>query len=398
MHYDRRPRVNRIAHRVSLAASAILIAVGAQNTAASPDDFAKVWAIEDVSTAPYYEVALPDEALAATRQRWADAAVFDARGRPMAFRIVLDKVAGIGKEPVHVAYAQCTPEDDGARLRCIADPTPDHITGIRIGVRSKTFNSAIELRVLDATGTPVATYSNDLKGFLSYATIGFGAPIEGSSILIEGVADSQQIETVSMYVLPPEENDLDWREARLVRGEPGAKHFVYATDVPAKAYSAHLSVENLQDSFGEFHIGGCSADTCTRGTDGFALGAADFSKSGESYAVRLGTFGMREPLLSIETPYVLAAAPRLRIGFFRPRLRFAANGTPPYAFAVGGERPPARARSRAQEDIPLGKMATASLGPYRATFPSWAVAEYTGPALVLIALSIGGAWAVRKRR
>ena len=92
----------------------------------------------------------------------------------------------------------------------------------------------------------------------------------------------------------------------------------------------------------------------------------------------------------------LAAAPRVKIGFERPRLHFSANGTPPYAFAVGGKRPD-QGKQTLSRDLPIAPYAVATLAPYRRMLPLWIFVDYAGPLLIVLALAIGGVWYSRSR-
>jgi hypothetical protein len=399
MKHRRYPGCGRkVARWISI--SSILAAAGANVAgAASPGDFEKAWAIEGLSTAQYYEVSLPDEAIAATRERWSDSAVFDARNRVLRFAVELDRAryAGAKETPGWVA-APCTVVDEpnahAQALRCAAASPLARATGISFGVRSKNYHLALDLRLLDESGTVLSTYRADREGFLTQITIGFDAPVDGSAVIIEGLQPEQQLERAAMHALGDEEPGLEWRDARLVSGKAGDKVFVYATGGPLKAYSARISKEPTPGEFVQLHVGKCPVEACPYAEGVASLDATDFAKDGESYPVRLGTFGMPDPFLSLRSFSALAAVPRVRIGIQRPRLHFLANGTPPYAFAVGGKPPTG---SKISRDLPMGPYAIATLAPYRKALPFWIIGDYAGPLLMLFALAIAGVWIARSR-
>lgn len=385
-----------------IATFAILVGAGAGVAgAASTGDFAKVWAIEGISTAQYYEIPLPDEAIAATRERWSDAAVFDARNLLMPYAIKLDKIAHAGeKESPGWGSSPCTSVGEAnaqtTAFRCESAPPLARTTGISFGVRSKTNRIHLDLRVLDDSGTVLSTYRADREGFLTRITIGFDAPLDGSAVIIEGLEPGQLLEHASMHALPDEDSDLDWREARLVSDRAGDKVFVYATDMPVKVYSARIAKDPAPAEYVELHVGKCPVEACPYAESLASLDATDFPKDGESYPVRLGSFGMSDPFLSVRSFSALAAAPRVKFGFERPRLRFMANGTPPYAFAIGGTRLPANAHTSSR-DMPIGPYAVATLTEYHNTLPLWIIGDHAGPLLILLALAIGGVWVSRSR-
>jgi hypothetical protein len=399
MNHRRLPIGSRAAALWPIAA--ILVGAGANVAgAASPGDFAKAWAIEGLSTARYYEISLPDEAIAATRARWSDAAVFDARNRLMTFSVELDRVRYAGeKEAPGWVSAPCSLVADvngrGTRLRCESAPAVARTTGIAFDIRSDNYRVGLDLRVLDDSDTVLSTYRAGREGFVSSITIGFDAPLDGSTVIIEGLHPDQHLEHASMRALPEEDSGLEWREARHISGQAGDKVFVYATERPVKVYSAQISKGSAPLEYVQVRIGKCRIEACPNAESLASLDATDFAKDGESYPVRLDTFGTSDPFLRVSSFTALASVPRLRIGIQRPRLHFLANGTPPYAFAVGGERSPPGARVLSR-DLPMGPYAVATLAPYHYTLPFWIIGDYAGPFLIVLALAVAGVWITRR--